>query len=185
MALDLAYCLNDQNKIDLVHEVFAAFDRHVRSREGSLRRGLIHGDLNEQNLLAEWVPDAESYKICGILDYGDAHISCIIYDIALPIMYMMLDSDEKHMEMLTVGKYILRGYQELESIPEDEYSLLKLCICARYCQSLVIGFYTYSTNPKPENAYVLTTQKKGWEQLNAIWNTPEDLLYKHWKSVNE
>lgn len=169
----------------MVREVLRRFDRDVLSRADSLRRGLIHADFNEQNLLAEWNSDADSHKICGILDFGDTHDSCIIFDIALPIMYMMLDATEKQIEMLAVGGFVLQGYQELESIPEDEYRLLKLCICARYCQSLVIGFYTFFTNPSPDNEYVLTTQKKGWEQLIAVWNIPEDLLYDRWKSLSK
>lgn len=55
------------------------------------------------------------------------------------------------------------------------------CICARLCQSLVLGAYTYMLNP--ENKYVLCTASLGWQLLAEIWNEPEKMLIMRWKKV--
>lgn len=59
----------------------------------------------------------------------------------------------------------------------------QICICARLCQSLVMGAYT--SYQDPSNTYVLTTAEVGWSMLFKIWNTPETSLLNSWNKIIE
>lgn len=43
----------------------------------------------------------------------------------------------------------------------------QLCVAARLCQSLIMGMYTHTLDP--ENDYILSSQKNGWELLQQVW----------------
>lgn len=57
----------------------------------------------------------------------------------------------------------------------------QLCICARLCQSVVMGAHTYLQHP--ENPYLLTTTGPGWELLSKLWTEPEEETLNTWKSI--
>lgn len=94
---------------------------------------------------------------------------------------MMLDGEP--LPLMDIGGHVLRGYLGHRLLTTEELALLKITICARLCQSLIMGMFTYKSNPHPSNTYVLTTQKKGWPLLEYIWNTKEDDLYKRWNEI--
>lgn len=48
----------------------------------------------------------------------------------------------------------------------------KTCVCARICQSLVLG--KQSSLRDLSNIYVLSTQKIGWRALEEIMKIPDD-----------
>ena len=55
------------------------------------------------------------------------------------------------------------------------------CNSNRYTQSLVLGAYSHSFDPK--NDYVLTTAKTGWKVLGEFWDTPSTKLYENWEKI--
>lgn len=55
------------------------------------------------------------------------------------------------------------------------------CDFYRYTQSLVLGAYSHSFDPK--NDYVLTTAKTGWKVLSEFWDTPSAKLYEDWEKI--
>lgn len=140
----------------------------------------------------------EKDHICGILDFGDVQYNYYVFEIAIAICYMMLES--KSMDILDAPGHVLAGYNHLRTIPEKEFALLKVfisnvhfkkekssnlmsfqdCISARFCQSLVLGAYSYSQNPDP---YLLITSQRGWQCLQILWECSSDELYKRWRSI--
>lgn len=52
------------------------------------------------------------------------------------------------------------------------YYFFKTCVCARICQSLVLG--KKSSLRDLSNVYVLSTQKIGWRALEELINIPND-----------
>lgn len=60
-------------------------------------------------------------------------------------------------------------------------SLFQLCVCARLCQSLVLGLYFYQFDKS--NQYLLTTQKAGWKLLEALYSRTDDEVSKSWNAV--
>ena len=137
---------------------------------------MIHGDFNEQNILVNKNEDGDDYRITGILDFGDTCQSHYVFELAIAMAYMMLQTQN-----LATGGLVLAGYSSVRPIPENEKKVLKLCTAARLCQSLVMGQYTHTLDPT--NEYILTTQKTGWALLEAIWKQPADELEQLWAEI--
>ncbi|XP_046399046.1 hydroxylysine kinase [Ischnura elegans] len=160
---------------EMVGRIIDCFEREVSPSMESLEKGMVHGDFNEQNILCAQMPEGE-WRVSAILDFGDSHFSCYIFELAIAMCYMMLQC--KHMDQLEAGACFLAGYTSVRQLPESEMKILRTCIAARYAQSLILGAYSYSLNPT--NDYVMTTAKLGWKQLKHFWATTSESLHSVW-----
>ena len=148
--------------------------------------GVIHGDYNEQNIIVQpkpnqgYQPDVETqYYVHGLIDFGDSLWSYYVFEVAITITYMMVES--KIVDPLFVGGHVLAGYLTERPLSDIEFNCLKACVMGRYAQSLVMGHYTYLQDPG--NDYVLITAKNGWPQLKRLWETPKEELYNEWRKI--
>lgn len=175
------YVIKDAEKLDLVEEVIEEFKYAVVPRLDDLEKGVIHGDVNEMNILVSPKPGASKtdYRISGIIDFGDIQYSYYVFELAITMTYMMLLTGDPR-----TGGIALAGYTVTRRLPEEEYRLLKTLISARLVQSLILGAYTLEQDPN--NAYVVSTEKaNGWELLKKIRKSkpdPEDDP-TNWKAI--
>ncbi|XP_046628593.1 hydroxylysine kinase [Neodiprion virginianus] len=167
---DFVHAVDDARRRRVVNEVVAKFEEEVTGGMEMLEKGIIHGDLNEQNILV----DDEGKRVVAVIDIGDSQRSCLIFEIAIALCHMLLQADD-----ISRGKHVLRGYQTVRRIPEIERNVLKTCVCGRLCQSLVLGAYSYMNDPG--NEYLLSTQKRGWSLLEELWELSNDALLKLWE----
>ena len=85
---------------------------------------MLHGDLNEQNLLVS--PNAGGQlHISGLLDFGDSHRSALVFELALAVMYLMIDCPAG-LPRLDVGGHVLAGYQRHRTLTPAEWRVLKV-----------------------------------------------------------
>nr|CAI5851914.1 unnamed protein product [Callosobruchus analis] len=169
------YALNDNLKADLVNKIVKDFERRVLSVASNFKSGIIHGDINEQNIIVEKV-NHDEYLLRGIIDFGDVNYACYLFELAIAMTYMILEAKD-----VEIGGYVIAGYESVRSIPKEEFHLLKICIEARLCQSLVLG--AYCSLREPDNSYIISTAVKGWEILNKLRNYPEDRLLERWRDI--
>ncbi|KAJ0171650.1 hypothetical protein K1T71_012413 [Dendrolimus kikuchii] len=158
------YVIKDPERLDLAEEVIEEFKYAVVPRMEELEKGAIHGDVNEMNVLVAPKPGGSKseYMIRGIIDFGDVQYSCMVFELAIAMTYMMLLSGDPQ-----AGGYVLAGYSVTRRLPDHEYRLLKTLVSARLVQSLVLGAYTAEQDPG--NKYVLSTERaNGWELLRKI-----------------
>ncbi|CAH1992278.1 unnamed protein product [Acanthoscelides obtectus] len=171
------HTLKDSSKVSTVREVLKEFEDRVLSVCSDFERGLIHGDINEQNILVKQLDDGE-YRLKGIIDFGDVNKSCYLFEVAIVMTYMILEARD-----LDAGGHVIAGYGSVRKISNDEFGLLKVCVEARLCQSLVIG--AYCSLREPDNPYILSTAAKGWEMLDKIRSYPEDKLLDNWRAISD
>lgn len=62
-------------------------------------------------------------------------------------------------------------------------SLRQVCVCARLCQSLVMGLQAHAMDP--QNTYVLDSQEKGWPLLQELWEAPHGVFEQKWQKKSE
>ncbi|XP_055682174.1 hydroxylysine kinase [Lutzomyia longipalpis] len=162
---EFSYALKDISKQEIVEEVIAEFKTKVMNHYDKFDKGVIHGDFNEHNFLVNKCTstDQKEYVISGILDFGDTCYSLYIFELAIAMAYMMLQTGQ-----LETGGYFLAGYESIRLVPQHEFDVLRVCVAARLCQSLVLGIYTHTLDP--ENEYLLSSQKNGWELLQMLWS---------------
>ena len=150
---------------------------------------MIHGDYNEQNTLVRPLPDQDlslppedlQYENHGVIDFGDAFDSYLLFEIAILCMYIMVES--KIVDPLLIPGHAIAGYCEHIQLNDTEKDLLKVAMAGRFCQSLVMGAYSYEQDPG--NEYLLVTAKNGWRVFRALWTTPKEELYKNWEEIIE
>ncbi|KAF7415154.1 hypothetical protein HZH68_003643 [Vespula germanica] len=167
------FAVPDEKRRQLASDVIDTFERNVLKFVPILEQGMIHGDLNEQNILV----NKEGTDIVAIIDFGDSQKTCLIFELAIAICYMLLERKD-----ITEGKHVIEGYQSVRKLTSLEKKILKVCVCARICQSLVMGAYSHLNDPK--NKYILTTQKNGWSLLQELWPISDDEIFKIWDLSN-
>ncbi|XP_053205935.1 hydroxylysine kinase-like [Panonychus citri] len=155
---------NDGHRL-LVHNIIEKFKEIVINKVSTLRKSIIHGDVNEQNVLVK--KEDGKWTFSGLLDFGDSHSDPTIFDLAIACCYMTLDS--RVIDPIMVPKYVIYGYLSVEKITQQEWDILPICVMARLSQSLTLGAYNHLKDPN--NEYLLKTGKRGWtilEQLNSV-----------------
>lgn len=150
--------------------------------------GMIHGDLNECNILTHDSPGQDNVpqesRVCDVtalIDFNDVVLSYTVFDVAICIAYMSVKC--KEIDQRDVGGYVLAGYLSERNLNSTEREIMKVCVCARIAQSLVMGAYTNYMDPS--NTYVLNTAARGWPLLYLLWETPKPEIDARWNKIIE
>lgn len=126
------YAVEDAVKQAIVQQVLDAFEKQVVPNLGSLAKGVIHGDFNEHNILVRKNDVPDEYRISGLIDFGDSCVSHYVYELAIALVYMMLQTSD-----LETGGFVIAGYEMVRPIPDKEKEVLKVNIsdanCRRIC----------------------------------------------------
>ncbi|XP_011138439.1 hydroxylysine kinase [Harpegnathos saltator] len=157
----------------LVHDVIVSFEKKVLPVTDQLEQGVIHGDLNEHNIIVS--PDGED--IVAVIDFNDSQRTCRVFELAIVLCYMILQAVDVGM-----GKYVVEGYERIKKLSDVEKRILKVSVCARMCQSLVMGAYAHLHDP--QNQYLLSTQKTGWTLLKRLWPMHQNDVMQAWGLSN-
>jgi 4-aminobutyrate aminotransferase-like enzyme len=134
---------------DLIRSALLQYRGRVLPRAGALRRGAIHGDLNEANLLTD---DAGS-EIVGIFDFGDMCASWLIAEVAIAAAYAMILSEPA--DALDTLTAVAAGYHEVRPLGTLECDVLLDLVRVRLAVSITAG--EQARRAEPENAYAGTT----------------------------
>lgn len=134
----------------------------------ALRQSLIHGDVNEQNLLV----NQDETEVVGVLDFGDCSESWLVSEPAIAATYLMLlafeqDDGRGGAEPIERCAHFLRAYEAEMPLQEAEVAVFRELCLGRLVQSLMMGAISAAENP--ENAeYTLITARHGWRLLEVL-----------------
>ncbi|XP_067657440.1 hydroxylysine kinase-like [Haliotis asinina] len=183
LILDLLHVVDNKGDRQMISDVIKAFESRVLEHLNEFPQGIIHGDFNEGNILVTQATDNDRWKdkhdVSAILDYGECSYQPYIFEVAIAMTYMSILSD--NVPPQTASGYVLAGYLTRHELPEKEIDVLKICVCARIAQSLVIGAYSFHVDPS--NDYTLTTAKKGWPRLRQLWKMESEKLVREWRNI--
>lgn len=116
------YAVEDPKKQTIVKEVLSEFNAHVLARADQFAKGVIHGDCNEHNIVVtKTSPESDEFRVTGVIDFGDTCKTLYVFELAITIAYMLLQSCE-----LETAGFVIAGYQELRPIPDNERHVLKV-----------------------------------------------------------
>jgi len=118
--------------------------------------GLIHGDLNDENVLVE------GDRIVGVLDFGDALYNPLICDLAIALTYLLLDEADP----LSAGAEIVAGYHAERPLSPTEAELLFPLMCGRLAVSLTISAERRQLDPDRDAWFV--TEERAWAALEHV-----------------
>ncbi len=123
-----------------------------------LRHQIIHGDLNDNNILVK------AGEIEGFLDFGDSSYGPMVTEIAVAMTYLMFDKEDPFNDILP----LLQGYHSANPLTPQEIELLPEFITTRLCISLCNS--AEKKHLGQDNGYVLISENPAWNLLEK-WIT--------------
>lgn len=115
------------------------------------------------------------YKISGILDFGDMSSGYFVFELAIMIMYMMIESTNP----LEVGSPLIAGFETIHPLNADERDALYTLVLSRFCQSVVYARSAVLQQPENEE-YLMITSKHGIRLLQILWEKGKEEVEKVW-----
>lgn len=130
--------------------------------------------MNDHNILVEQ-DETSCYRISGILDFCDMSSGYFVFELAIMIMYMMIESTNP----LEVGGPVIAGFESIFPLNDDERDALYTLVLSRFSQSLV--YARSAVQQQPENKeYLMTTAKTGNRLLQLLWEKGKQEVEKVW-----
>ncbi|XP_056133690.1 hydroxylysine kinase [Lampris incognitus] len=159
---------------NIVKAVIDQYKTCVVPKRCTFRKSINHGDFNDLNMLVE-EDQTNGYKISGILDFSDMSSGYYVYELAITIMYMMIENPRP----VEVGGPILAGWESEIPLNEEERDALYLLVLSRFSQSLLLAQHAVSQQPENEE-YLMTTAKTGKRILCQLWELGKEEVEKTW-----
>src|SRR6185312_6980667 len=148
-----ASLVTDEGMRAVVTRLVDQIEARDAARFARLRRAAVHNDPNDYNVLVSLPPDGGSHgKITGILDFGDIVYSYAIADLAIAIAYVVLDKSDP----LSAAASVVRGYQELRPLADDEIASLFVLVLLRLCTSVCVA--ARQQQQRPDDDYLSVSQ---------------------------
>ncbi|OGR22261.1 MAG: hypothetical protein A2277_20100 [Desulfobacterales bacterium RIFOXYA12_FULL_46_15] len=121
-----------------------------------LPRSLIHGDLNDDNILVD------NSRVCGILDFGDCLENPVVCDLAIALAYHTLDEEDP----LEAAAIIIGAFHQVRPLSADEMNVIFPLMCARLAVSVIISAKRRKIDPLRESWFV--SEQRAWQKLDAF-----------------
>ncbi|XP_060611692.2 hydroxylysine kinase [Anolis sagrei] len=170
--------LGQSSYLDVVKQVIEQFDAKIVPKLSSFRPCINHGDLNDHNILIEAdssSPGKPRYRVSGILDFCDMSYGYFVFEVAIAIMYMMIESQDP----IRVGGHVLAGFESVVPLTPEERAALFLLVSGRFVQSLVMAAHTSLQHPENKD-YLMITAKTGWKHLMTLSEMGQEAVEKIW-----
>lgn len=145
-----------RNRIERLYEVY---EKKILPRLPNLRKAVIHGDANEQNLL---VSSDNLRKISGLIDFGDIHLASQVNDLAITLAYSLLGEEDIAM----ASAKIIAGYDSEFKLADEEREILYYLMAMRLVTSITMT--SHSAKLFPDNDYILISQKPAQALLKKL-----------------
>ncbi|XP_011885227.1 PREDICTED: hydroxylysine kinase isoform X3 [Cercocebus atys] len=172
------YVLGQNRNREIVEHVIHLFKEEVTPKLSHFRECINHGDLNDHNILIESSKSASGnaeYQVSGILDFDDMSYGYYVFELAITIMYMMIESKNP----IQVGGHVLAGFESITPLTAVEKGALFLLVCSRFCQSLVMAAYSCQLYPENKD-YFMVTAKTGWKHLQQMFDMGQKAVEEIW-----
>jgi 4-aminobutyrate aminotransferase-like enzyme/Ser/Thr protein kinase RdoA (MazF antagonist)/murein DD-endopeptidase MepM/ murein hydrolase activator NlpD len=146
------------------------FEAGIRPRLAGLRRGVIHNDANDYNLLVGGAGPWER-EVTGLLDFGDVVHTHTICELAIACAYAMLDKADP----LAAAAAIVRGYHAVRALAEEELELLFPLVGLRLAVSVTNS--AYQRTAAPEHEYLQISDGPAWRLLEKLAGVRPELAH--------
>jgi len=139
------------------------FEAWNRLDWSALPSGVIHGDANDYNVLA----DAAGSRVVSILDLGDMVHSAMVCDLAIALAYAMLDEQDP----IAAAAIVAGAYHSARPLEEAEVDALFTLATVRLAMS--VCYSAYQARQAPHNEYLNISRAPAWTLLERLSALPE------------
>jgi Ser/Thr protein kinase RdoA (MazF antagonist) len=131
----------------------------------ALRRGVIHNDANDHNVLV----DAGARRVTGLLDFGDMVWSTTANEAAVAAAYALLGSEDP----LDAVASVVAGFHDTCPLATDEARLIVELVIARLATSVALS--AHQAQLDPADGYLRISESAAWTALERLLRVaPED-----------
>jgi 4-aminobutyrate aminotransferase-like enzyme len=142
----------------LIESCLGVYRDVVAPRLSSLRRGVIHADANDYNVLV----DTRAQKVTGLVDFGDMVVSHTVNDLAIAMAYAALGTPDP----IGAAAAVAGGYHAVHPLTDDEIAVLYGLMCLRLCLSVCVA--AAQQPERPDDEYLGISQAPIRETLPAL-----------------
>ncbi len=152
----------------LLNATLERFEQRTAPLLDDLRRGVIHNDINDHNVLTGELTLRDGWPerhITGLIDVGDALHGWVVTDLATAIAYAILGCDD----VISVSRTITAGYHEVFPLEDAEIAALTGLVSLRL--ALSVANSAAQAAAEPDNDYLTVSETRAWvaiERLAAI-----------------
>jgi len=143
-------------KRQILEWVFHLYAAIVKPLMEDLPRSLIHGDINDDNVL---VSDGQ---ITGILDFGDCLENPTVCDLAIALAYHTLDEEDP----LQAAAAVIGAYHRVRPLSMEELLVIFPLMCARLAVSVIISAQRKKIDPTRKSWFV--SEERAWKNLEIL-----------------
>ena len=126
----------------LLERVLSLYESSARARLSTLRRGVIHNDANDHNVIV----DRSAGRVTGIVDFGDMVFTHAVNGLAIAMAYASLGASRP----LVAAAMVVRGYHRVRPLADDELAVLYPLMCLRLCASVAVASVQQAERPGDE-----------------------------------
>lgn len=137
---EAAFAVPDATARAALEQDLAEFEVRVLPLMPTLRRQVLHDDLNRANVL---VDPQDHNRIVGLIDFGDTTETALIFDLAI----VCSSQQGEDMDLVSAVSHMLRAYAPLHPIPREEAALIPLLIRTRMMMSITLGCWHVHMQP--------------------------------------
>lgn len=164
---DYLHSIDNIEDQQLVRHYLTQFEAEVAPVLPVLRQSVIHGDINDYNVLVSRMDETE--YVSGFIDFGDVIETSTICELAITLTYAIMD----HPQPLKAASYIIKAYHDVFPLEEREVDILFDLIAIRLCTSVVNSAIRKKENPN--QAYLVISEKPAWNLLRVLGETDVSL----------
>ncbi|MBA5601466.1 phosphotransferase [Pectobacterium aroidearum] len=152
--------ISERQQHQHLRRIFDRYDSRVAPELMTLRRQVIHNDLNPHNVL---VDGASPTRVTGIIDFGDAVFAPLICEVATALAYQVGDGAD----LLEHVVPFIAAYHQYRPLAPEEIALLPDLIATRMALTLTIAQWRASRYPD-NREYLLRNVPRCWHSLQRI-----------------
>jgi 4-aminobutyrate aminotransferase-like enzyme/Ser/Thr protein kinase RdoA (MazF antagonist) len=153
--------VTEPGRREIVARHLDRLEREVLPRFNTLRRGVIHNDANDWNVIVgPGHPDQR--RVAGIVDLGDMLESVVVADLAIACAYAM----QGKADPLAAAALVVAGYHGEYPLTEPELEALYPLICTRLAVSVVNS--AEQRTGFPDEPYLTISETEAWATLERL-----------------
>jgi len=153
--------VEDAARRRLVTSVFDRLDRELVPLLDELPTSIIHGDINDDNLLFDQ-PDPTTAQVAGFIDFGDIVHSVTVAELGITCAYAMLSRPDPH----NVCRLLVEAYDRERSLDTTERNLVPLLAAARLCTTVLMS--ARARRRSQTNPHLFVSERAAWRLLEKI-----------------
>ena len=164
----------------MLETVFRWHTEHVQPNMVNFKKGVVHNDLNCDNLICVKETSGETWEFSGLIDVTDTIMSYSVFDGAIFIACMMAEECTNPLEYTEPA---VSGYLSNYKLNKEEFDCLYYLVVICLSQMFLEGLNICSLHP--ENSYQLRFMERSHMALKILFDTSKEKVDKLWKVAEQ